>query len=242
VTNIDKRMEKLQVSFSILYESWANVTSFDILLDDESLKSLPADRRDLFRKKATAVLHKREMVWIAGAELNALCDHVVGLNRPAIPYSLSSLLTLKIESFLMMARSLLDVLSTAIAIHQLGDHNVQSFNQLRKRGDCPAWLKGYAHAEMMKSPALPLRKIGWLSFLLTEDRGEKCLRDFVTHRGIARYHLRELMFAEGWDLVLQPLPADNYTLPVTGVVEKILSGLSGLAALIDREFALKPPS
>jgi hypothetical protein len=242
VADTDKRMEQLQVSLKIAYESWANETPFGILTDEDGEQAVAPDHLKLFRKKAAAVLHKREMVWIAGAELNALCDHVIGLNRAAILYSLSSLLTLKIESFLMMARSLLDVLSTAIAIHQLGDHNVQSFNDLRKRGDCPAWLKDYVQAEMVNSPDLPLRKIGWLSFLLTEKQGEKCLRDFVSHRGVAAYHFRELPFEEGWDLVFQPRPKDSYVLPVKDVVAKILNGINSLAAMIEREFTPKPAS
>lgn len=235
----DKRFERLQIQLSIAYESWANETPFGILAEEECQRAIPEDRLPLFQKKATSVLHKREMVWIAGAELCALCDHVVGLNRTAIPYSLHSLLTLKIESLLMMARSLLDVLSTAIGIHQLGDHNVQSFNDLRKRGDCPAWLKQYAPSEMAKSSDLPLRQIGWLSFLLSENQGEKCLRDFVTHRGVAGYHVRELPFEEGWDLVFQPRPKDNYVLPVKAVVEKILAGINSLAALIEQQFTPK---
>lgn len=242
MADTDKRMEQLLLSLKITYESWANETPFGILTEEECKQTIAPDHVNLFQKKATAVLHKREMVWIAGAELNSLCDHVIGLNRAAIPYSLHNMLTLKIESFLMMARSLLDVLSTAIGIHQVSDHNIQSFNDLRKRGDCPAWLKDYVHAEMVNSVDLPLRKLGWLSFLLSEKQGEKCLRDFVSHRGVSAYHFRELPFEEGWDLVFQPRSKDSYVLPVKEVAEKILKGINSLAALIDREFRFKPSS
>jgi hypothetical protein len=81
VTDADKRMEQLQVSLKIAYESWANETPFGILTDEKCEQAVAPDHLQLFRKKAAAVLHKREMVWIAGAELNALCDHVVGMNR-----------------------------------------------------------------------------------------------------------------------------------------------------------------
>ena len=234
-----KRFEELQISLSIAYESWANETPFGILTGEECEKAVPTSRLTLFKNKAVAVLHKREMLYIAGTELNALCDHVIGLDRPAIQHSLHCLLTLKIESFLMIARSLLDVLSTVIGIHQLSDHNVQSFNDLRKRGDCPAWLKQYVQTEMVKSPDLPLREIGWLSFLLSEKGTEKCLRDFVTHRGVASYQYRELPFEEGWDLVFQPRQRDIYLVPIKDVVEKILTGVSALAVLVERAFTPK---
>lgn len=235
MANSGKRIDQLRVNLNISYESWVNETPFGILIEDNCEQKVSADRLGLFKKKAVAVLHKREMLWIAGAELNALCDHIISQNRSAILYPLHNLLTLKIESFLMIARSLLEVLSTTLAIHQLSDHNVQSFNRLRNRGDCPAWLKHYVENEMITSRNMPLRKIGWLSFLLSEDQGEKCLRDFVVHRGVAGYQFRELPFEEGWDLVFQPRSQDNYVLPIKEVVQKILDGVSALAILINRE-------
>ena len=175
------------------------------------------------------------MLSVAAGELNAVCDHVVAHYRSAVPLPLSSYLTLKIESFLTIARSLLDVLSTCLAIHQLADSRVQSFNILRKRGDCPGWLKQYVQDEMVRSSDTPPSKTGWLSFLMSEKEGDQSLRDFVVHRGVASYAFRELPFEEGWDLVFQPRPSDNYALPVKGVVERILNGVNALAALIEQE-------
>jgi hypothetical protein len=178
------------------------------------------------------------MLSIAGAELKAACDYVVANFRAAIPMPLNDL-TLKIESFLTIARSLLDVLSSCLAIHQLSDRRVQSFSHLRKRGDCPTWLKEYVKTNLVGSNHTPLSGTRWLFFLMSEKDGGQSLRDFVVHRGVAKYVFRELPFEDGWELIFQPRPNDTYALPVKGVVDKILVGVNDLASKTAQALAVR---
>ncbi|MEQ8637950.1 hypothetical protein [Gimesia maris] len=223
------------IRLKIDYENWIISEAFSSLLSqEEHADDLQLHQR--LQKKNQAVIHKYQMVKMSKAKLDSICDFVVGNYNPSIPIHIAELLTLEIESFLMMSRSLLDILSTSLAIIELKSSSVQSFNQLRKRRDCPEWLSKYVKDYSNWSDDLSLRKRGWLPLLISFNDTGQSLRDFVTHRGVAKYDFRELPFDEGWDLIFEPRKNDKYVLPVKDVADHIVQGIESLSQTVRLHF------
>src|SRR4051794_29956810 len=102
----------LRVSFEFEFRDWWNETPFGCLLEEPLIGAVPSEHGTIFQRRAQAVVHKWTMVQIAGAELKVLCEDYTQKYADAagIPLDENLYLTCKIEAFLMMAKSLLDVL------------------------------------------------------------------------------------------------------------------------------------
>lgn len=233
-----RRIDRFDVQLSLQFDSWWNDTPFSCLLEDVLVSQVAETQRTLFNRKAQTVIHKWSMLQIAGAELAEVCRFVLrthGPDAPEILYSIHLYLTLKIESYLVLARSILDILSGCLAMSLTGDSGTQSFNALRKRRDIPPWLSEYVEHELRFDRSQPVRNIGWLSLLISDDKHhQQSLRDFVAHRGVAQF-----VFQEHWpgefQISFQPRKNDGYIYPVLGVTAKISEGLLSLATLLNEK-------
>ncbi len=137
----------------------------------------------------------------------------------------------------MLARSLLDVLSTCLSLWLRGSSSIESFNKLRKAGDTPQWLREYAEAELGgRVGESSLAKLGWLTLLVSKSNHERSLRDFVAHQGIARFIIRTFDEEAGdIDLAFHPRASDSYCYSVVDINTKILTGIDALAQLVERQ-------
>ena len=150
--------------------------------------------------------------------------------RPVVPLDVAHRYALKVESFLVVARSALDILSTAVSRSCL-ESSVQSFNALRKRGDLPQALAEYLAERMEPHPDKPVEDRGWLSYLMTEKDSEQSLRDFTTHRGVVTFDAAE-SFEGTWDVVLHVRKGDQFVIPVLSLVNHIMEELDELLSFL----------
>src|SRR4051812_24056424 len=104
---------RIRVVVEFEYPDWFNDTPFACLLEEPLVDSVAGSFRALFDAKAKAVVHKWTMLQFPGAELDVLsrahARRYAGV--PGIPLETQLYITCKVEAFLMLAKSLLDILS-----------------------------------------------------------------------------------------------------------------------------------
>ncbi len=231
---------KLSLNYSFVFEDWLNDMPFKIFLD-LSRNDLPKKKEQIFKAKSKAIINKWTLVQIAGSETKSICDFILStynLDNPAILTIYNNYLALKLESFLMISRSLLDILSSNIYSVINKTTAIQSINQLRKKSDCPTWLKKYLSSQLPYNPKKHLNENGWFSLLVTEKNAHQSLRDFVSHTGIANFCFNEIDFNE-WDIALQYRNGiDEFLISVKGVVDMIIFGINELSDLISEKLEL----
>lgn len=215
--------QKIKLNLKFSYEDWLNSAEFEITyrFDLSKLNELQQIR---YIDKRDATIAKWTLVHIAGAELCSLCDWICENYNALIPTPIQKYLTLKFESFLTISRSFLDILASALSLVLLSNQ-IQSFNEFRKNKKVPDWLNKYTAEEMISGASISLADTGWLSLLISSDAAQ-CLRDFVTHRGVANFCFSEA--DEKYELVIKPPRGAGYLFPVKKIVEKILMGLTSL--------------
>lgn len=219
-----KLTQKIKLKIKFTYEDWLEHAEFDLLYRID-LTGLDETKRTRFLDKRDAAIAKWTLIHISGAELCALCGWVCKHYDSIIPTPVQKYLTIQFESFLTISRSFLDILASALSLALL-KKQLQSFNDLRKNTHIPNWLRDYAKQEMHHGPDISLTKSGWLSLLLSGSDHDQCLRDFVTHRGVADFCFSE--DDDRYELAIKPPRGAAYLFSVKKIVQKIFEGLTTL--------------
>lgn len=222
--------QKVQINFSFEYNDWLNETPF-VLFQNYKYENY----QNLINQKSLAIINKWTLMQIAGEETISVCNSILSTyckTNPAIQTFTNNYLSLKLESFLMISRSILDISSTLIYLICTQKKNVQSINDLRKKNDTPKWLKEYLSNQLPYNSNIPLKENNWLSLLVTDNKSAQSLRDFVTHRGIIDFGFNEI-WEDEWDIVLKPrMGVDKYLISVKDVVKKIMNGINEFSLIL----------
>jgi len=222
--------QKVQINFSFEYNDWLNETPF-VLFHNYKNENF----QDLINQKSLVIINKWTLMQIAGEETISVCNSILSnysLENPAITTFTNNYLSLKLESFLIISRSILDISSTLVYLICTQKKSIQSINALRKKSDSPKWLKEYLSNQLPYNPNIPFEENKWLSLIVTDNNSPQSLRDFVTHRGIIDFSFNEIWDDE-WDIVIKPRTGvDKYLISVKGVVKKIMNGINEFSLIL----------
>lgn len=192
------------------------------LLQKEGIRLTDA----VYQGKALAINTKWQSLSFLRAEICALDKQYASVT--AMRLLDKSLIISKIEMYLTTARAILDILAYCLTKSlQLGGY-AQSFNDLRKRSDLPAWVADFVNTSMKYDADESMANNGWLLNLVTDDTVHRTsLRDFVMHGGTIDL-LGVQNFTGDYRFAFKPRKNDKKFYHVEDMVENIHSGLCGL--------------